>query len=383
MMDSFSGQETLVAATLRGYRSFTLRWSNGTLLQRGYPDRPGGLPDQVPIIYRIRDHALLGAVSYEIPWRQPAMRSRCVYQERMRTTVVQWYGGSIEALKKRADQAIQNEMSASARGLRVLRDAQLVNSLEIRGCCGCQDCVRDDPEMPVPHHAAPVDGCHCGIYGWYTPWYAVSAHTGPITAVTKNTGRILMGTGGFRAERSEIVAICPSPIDACIEVEEIDHDQAYFNEWLMADPFNRASRQAKVLTRIIDGELLRAIARRYPGVAVFDDIHQMLVAFPPDLETVTNVVPDFEARPTGPHCTSSTPHKNHMTVYTDMVNLQTAHGWYLELTDDFRREVDSGRMNVRQAARTQADIYDRIDLSRYRWPYESPSSIYLYTWEPS
>lgn len=57
-----------------------------------------------------------------------------------------------------------------------------------------------------PNHAAPHATCSCGIYAWYRP--GDLADDGDVFGVIEATGRVLLGTSGFRAERARIVALC-------------------------------------------------------------------------------------------------------------------------------------------------------------------------------
>lgn len=61
-------------------------------------------------------------------------------------------------------------------------------------------------------HDAPASYCVCGIYGWYTQREPIYMYTGTLIGVTENTGRILLGTHGFRAQKSTIVALAPHPL---------------------------------------------------------------------------------------------------------------------------------------------------------------------------
>lgn len=65
-------------------------------------------------------------------------------------------------------------------------------------------------------HASPVQGCTCGIYGWYRPTEA-RLHVGDVFGVIEASGRVLLGDFGFRAEKARIVAVVtdnPSKIHA-------------------------------------------------------------------------------------------------------------------------------------------------------------------------
>lgn len=67
-----------------------------------------------------------------------------------------------------------------------------------------QDCACDFCEMSK--HASPQADCACGIYGWYRPddTRIVRAN---VLAVVEVSGRVILGTHGFRAEKVRIVAL--------------------------------------------------------------------------------------------------------------------------------------------------------------------------------
>jgi hypothetical protein len=71
--------------------------------------------------------------------------------------------------------------------------------------CDCYLCsaLRD---VPPPAHSAPCDGCVCGFYGWYRPDDTRLQH-GQVFGAIEVTGRVLMGTHGFRAERARVLGL--------------------------------------------------------------------------------------------------------------------------------------------------------------------------------
>lgn len=60
--------------------------------------------------------------------------------------------------------------------------------------------------VPQDQHPAPERTCSCGIYGWYHPddTRIVSA---PIFGAVRLSGRVVLGTHGFRAERASVLAL--------------------------------------------------------------------------------------------------------------------------------------------------------------------------------
>ena len=92
--------------------------------------------------------------------------------------------------------------------------------------------------------SCPHPPCGCGIYGWYDPDDTRLAQAAVFGAV-EASGRILMGTHGFRAERARVLAVSTEglPDDVTAQLSE------------------RATWQ---------------------GIAVFGDRAQLVEAFPPD-----------------------------------------------------------------------------------------------------
>lgn len=59
----------------------------------------------------------------------------------------------------------------------------------------------------IPDHEAPHPDCSCGIYAHYLPLESYHSWSDKIYGVIEASGRILMGTKGFRAENAKIVAL--------------------------------------------------------------------------------------------------------------------------------------------------------------------------------
>lgn|SRR5882757_401768 len=58
-----------------------------------------------------------------------------------------------------------------------------------------------------PDHEAPDPDCSCGIYAHYLPLESYHAWSDRVFGVIEASGRILMGTKGYRAEKAKIVAL--------------------------------------------------------------------------------------------------------------------------------------------------------------------------------
>jgi hypothetical protein len=59
-------------------------------------------------------------------------------------------------------------------------------------------------------HFAPDAHCRCGIYGWYDPADERIPHpaaSGSVFGVVQATGRVILGTHGFRAEKAQVLAV--------------------------------------------------------------------------------------------------------------------------------------------------------------------------------
>jgi hypothetical protein len=124
--------------------------------------------------------------------------------------------------------------------------------------------VTPDPAFSAEAHPAPVAGCSCGFYAWYQPGDTRLVR-GAMFGAIAGSGRLQLGTHGYRAERAKLVAIAPS------------------EEFLGSDPIIR--------------ELLASLA--LAGVRTFEDPATLVEAFPPDdISTVVQHECD-------PHCKAS------------------------------------------------------------------------------
>ena len=119
-------------------------------------------------------------------------------------------------------------------------------------------------------HAAPKEGCTCGLHAWYAVADA-RAHTlpGEVTAVVRASGRVLLGEHGWRAEKAEILAV--------------------------ALPSRRTSTHAR-------RERVRAVVEAaYPGVPLVEE-SELAALYPRDdlsalgVQQSTSGTPDLAAR---------------------------------------------------------------------------------------
>ena len=113
-------------------------------------------------------------------------------------------------------------------------------------------------------HAAPKEGCTCGLHGWYDVADArAHALPGEVTAVVRASGRVLLGEHGWRAEKAEIVAV--------------------------ALPSRRTATRAR-------RDRVRAVVEAtYPGVEVVEDVAELAARHPRDDLSALGV----EQRPSG------------------------------------------------------------------------------------
>jgi hypothetical protein len=71
-------------------------------------------------------------------------------------------------------------------------------------CYGCFVYARRHGERSA--HSAPGADCGCGFYGWYSPVDS-RLMDGPVFGAVEVSGRVLMGTHGFRAERARVLGL--------------------------------------------------------------------------------------------------------------------------------------------------------------------------------
>jgi hypothetical protein len=76
--------------------------------------------------------------------------------------------------------------------------------------CNCKPCTEN--ALQRQDHPSPDGRCTCGIYGYYSPEF-ITHNEFPIIVgffgVIEASGKVLLGTKGFRAQRARIVAVAP------------------------------------------------------------------------------------------------------------------------------------------------------------------------------
>lgn len=122
-------------------------------------------------------------------------------------------------------------------------------------------------------HDAPVANCSCGIYGWYTPQYTLIEHVGSLVGVTENSGRVLLGKVGFRAERTKIVAFAFNPV-----IREMSVAQ-----WSYGDIQDRVDRRT-----------IEAVQAAVPQARFYSSAPEMFTDYPPDEDTLSNLGIELE-----------------------------------------------------------------------------------------
>lgn len=238
--ERFATSGEFVAGTLRGYRSWRLMphspqvsmfkkevvWKNQMIDVRGLGEPE---PDYVTVPsfigYREPDpEYVLAAVSYETFWSRAKITADVCFQDPF------WIPFN--------NASYRNQMPA-------------MSSREIAWVANRR-----------PIHQIPTRSCTCGIYGWYTPEWALLEHTAEIMGVIEVTGKVLLGTSGFRAEKAEIKAITVN--------ERFATPAVYRNVMTM-----------------MGGE-------RYQGIELIPNPEKLVNAYPPDLDTLKNlgITPD-------------------------------------------------------------------------------------------
>lgn len=64
-----------------------------------------------------------------------------------------------------------------------------------------------DKDKSSARHRSPDNGCTCGIYAHYLPLESYEKVRNSVFGVVEASGKILMGTKGFRAEKAKVVAL--------------------------------------------------------------------------------------------------------------------------------------------------------------------------------
>jgi len=203
----------LVPGTLRGYRSFKIKSRDGYRFISSA---------------HLRENGVLHSVSNSSYWDTEKLIAECSTLAQAHATV---------SSQRMIDRRVPDEF--------------------------VENCIN----MINQHETVPMTTCSCGIYGWYSPWESMTKHYGEVIAAIENKGKIVMGSLGFRAAESKIVAVCPSP------VKQIHNHQ-----------YNVPPGVAVTPTVLQD-----IISRQYHGVEVFDGILSMVQKYPPDYHTPSNL----------------------------------------------------------------------------------------------
>lgn len=209
----FTGRETLVAGTLRGFRCWNLNIDKDRMIRGAWS-------------YLVNDTSCLTSIATPHRWEGDQELARC------------------------------------DKSLKSLRRFMAHND----GCIS-------------PHHHAPMLGCTCGIYGWYELRNALIEHTGMVVGVTENSGRVLLGTMGYRAEKSRIIAVC------------INTDYLYRCRWTPFNEFNEYS-DYKNFTRYVPhilNYLRRDFSVRYSSVKFYTSFNELVIDYPTDIGTIKNL----------------------------------------------------------------------------------------------
>lgn len=157
------------------------------------------------------------------------------------------------------------------------------------------------------HSDVPLATCTCGIYGWYEPENALSLHTGAVVGVVEFSGRILMGSVGFRAEKARIVGIAPGSRGDWAAVRKSIRILETIEEYVTAQAgvgieYKKIQsilqeKEKYEATYFID--ILKSVAKNY-DVECFPTVEDMKAAYPPQLDTVENVI-GSKLRKVGPN----------------------------------------------------------------------------------
>jgi hypothetical protein len=161
-------------------------------------------------------------------------------------------------------------------------------------------------QAPVFPHEAPDATCTCGIYGWYEPEYALRLHSGSVLGVVEYSGRILLGSKGFRAEKAKIIALSPGANPSTIDqyskaIHFIDSIEEFCeivglggNKPGSVVSINYEGLQEFLSKRLEKEKLkfknLMEKVITDTGVEFFTSHEEMKAKYPPDLGTVKNII---------------------------------------------------------------------------------------------
>lgn len=229
--EGFAGQGSeLVVGSLLGYRGWKVTVSPSPSFTVSPP--PSFMEVTLP-----SDFAYLKAVSFNVRW-DTTMKARCRCSESPSTHVHASNTGMIVSVREHSVLTSTNTQVYTTRGGKVLFGKDAL-------------CPRD-----CTNHSAPYRYCSCGIYCWYLPEQLLkNDFLVDIIGVTENTGTTVLGSLGFRAQQSKILALAPPPGADSIG-----------RQWYM-----------------------RAIKATYPEVDVFASFNELIEAYPPDVDSLINL----------------------------------------------------------------------------------------------
>lgn len=128
-------------------------------------------------------------------------------------------------------------------------------------------CQRMLFEQNFKEHKSPEISCYCGIYAHYLPLESYARHHASVFGVIEGSGKILMGTRGYRAEKAKILALA---------------GYGLCNEWFECTEPEQSKYGREALLEFCDSI----------GVYYYDDVQEMIQQFPQvDLSTLG--VPDL------------------------------------------------------------------------------------------
>lgn len=207
MIDRFSGEESeLVTAPLRGYRSWNMSSSRR-----------------------------LASVSMQYVWTSVEQTATCARTPPMFHV---HRGEHVEPVY-RALPAFRGEVSDDS-----------ISGEEACVCNAWED------------HRIPGLYCSCGIYGWYQHYQKhLNEFRGYFSGVIEVSGRVVLGTKGFRAERAKIIACAPG---------NLFMDNELPPHW-------------------VNSELQYVKEVHYPEMQVFGSFHDLVDAYPPDIALLRNL----------------------------------------------------------------------------------------------
>ncbi len=122
-------------------------------------------------------------------------------------------------------------------------------------------------EQNFKEHKSPEISCYCGIYAHYLPIESYTRNYSAVFGVIEGSGKILMGTKGYRAEKAKILALA---------------GYGYHNEWFEVTEPERSEYAKGHLLDFCDSI----------GVHYFDTVEEMVHQFP-QVDLTSLGVPDL------------------------------------------------------------------------------------------